>query len=250
MTLDDLFRFKRVGDPQVSPDGKQVAYVITTVDPAENRTASSIWVAPADKGEPRQLTNSGKRDRHPRWSPDGKRILFESNRSGTNQLWVIPLAGGEARQLTTISTGAGSALWSPDGKLIAFVSAVYPEFSDKPFAESNAANKKKTDEAEQNPVKAKTFTKLFYRHWDDYVGDKRQHLFVMSAAGGEPKDVTPGDRDAYPTSSTFETGDNYTFAPTAHTSSSPPCRRVRRRGAPITRSAVSLLPVGRRNGRA
>jgi dipeptidyl aminopeptidase/acylaminoacyl peptidase len=217
MTLDDLFAFKRVSDPQISPDGKLVAYVVTTVDLPGNKTSSAIWLAPADgKGEPRLFINSGKKDRHPRWSPDGKRILFESTRSGDGQLWVIDLDGGEARQLTTISTSAGNALWSPDGKLIAFVSAVYPEFSEKPYAESNAANKKKSDELEQSPVKAKTFTKLFYRHWDSYVEDKRQHLFVMpfnDGKGGEPKDVTPGDRDAYPTSSTFETGDNYTFSP-------------------------------------
>jgi dipeptidyl aminopeptidase/acylaminoacyl peptidase len=159
------------------------------------------------------LTNTTKKDRHPRWSPDGNRILFESNRSGENQLWAIDINGGEARQLTTISSEAGSGIWSPDGKWVAFVSAVYPEYSDKPFAESDTSNKKRKEEAEKNPVKAKVFTKLFFRHWDEWVEDKRQHLFVMPAAGGEPKDVTPGDRDAFPTSDTFSTGDNFTFSP-------------------------------------
>src|SRR5262245_46794477 len=102
MTIDDLFKFQRVADPQISPDGKLVAYTITTVlDVKENKTASGIWVAAADgKTPPRQLTNSGKKDRHARWSPDGKQILFESNRSGDFQLWLISLDGGEARQLT------------------------------------------------------------------------------------------------------------------------------------------------------
>src|SRR5689334_17805168 len=82
MTVEDLFKFKRVSDPQISPDGKQVVYVVGSVDMEENKIPSSLWLAPADgKGEPRQLTNApGKKDHHPRWSPDGKRVLFESNR--------------------------------------------------------------------------------------------------------------------------------------------------------------------------
>src|ERR1700745_3138541 len=96
MTLDDMFAFKRVSDPQISPDGTQVVYVITTVDLPGNKTTSNLWLAATDgKSPPRQLTNAQKKDRHPRWSPDGKRILFESNRSNNNQLWVIDLAGGE-----------------------------------------------------------------------------------------------------------------------------------------------------------
>jgi dipeptidyl aminopeptidase/acylaminoacyl peptidase len=216
MVIDDLFRFKRVADPQVSPDGTLIAYTLTTVDLAGNKSSSSIWLASTLPDKPRQLTNTTKKDGHPRWSPDGKRILFESNRSGENQLWVIELSGGEARQLTTIATEASTAIWSPDGKSIAFVSSVYPELSAKPYKESNALNKKKKDEIAKNPVKAKVFTKLFFRHWDEWVEDKRKHLFVMpfnDGKGGEPRDVTPGDRDAYPTSDTFSIGDDFTFSP-------------------------------------
>jgi dipeptidyl aminopeptidase/acylaminoacyl peptidase len=213
MTVDDLFRFRRVADPQMSPDGNTVAYVVTTVDLPGNRTTSGLWLVPTGGGSPRQLTNAGKKDRHPRWSPDGRQILFESNRSGDSQLWIIDVGGGEARQLTTVSSEAGTGIWSPDGKWIAFVSAVYPEYSDKPFAESDALNKKRKKEIADSPVKARVFGRLFYRHWDDWVEDKRQHLFVLPAAGGEPRDVTPGDRDANPTSDTFSVGDDFTFAP-------------------------------------
>jgi dipeptidyl aminopeptidase/acylaminoacyl peptidase len=221
MTLDDLFKFKRVSDPQISPDGKLVVYVVTEIDDVKtNKTHANLWLTPADgSAPPRQLTTTDKKDRRPRWRPDGKAILFESNRSGENQLWLIELGGGEAKQVTTISTEASNAIWSRDGKTIAFVSAVYPEFSEKAFRESNELNKKKLEEIKNSPVKAKVFNRLFYRHWDSYVEDKRQHLFVMDVAAhglpsvGLPRDVTPGDRDAYPTSTTFETGDNYTFSP-------------------------------------
>ncbi len=216
MQIDDLFKFKRVADPQVSPDGSLVAYQVATVDLEGNKTSTAIWVAATDgKTPPRQLTNpNGKSDKHPRWSPDGKKLLFESNRSGNQQLYVLDVAaGGEAVKITDISTEAGTGLWSPDGKHVAFVSAVYPEFSELSFAESDKKNKEKDEAADKNPVKAKVFTRLFYRHWDEYVEDKRQHLFVVTADGKDCRDVTPGDRDAYPTSTTFSVGDDFTFTP-------------------------------------
>ncbi len=219
MQIDDLFRFKRLADPQISPDGKRVVYVQGVVDLENNRSTRNLWLAstdPAQAGKPKQLTATTKSDGHPRWSPDGTHILFESSRSGTSQLWIIAVGGGEAKQLTTISSGAATGIWSRDGKQIAFVSAVWPEYSTKPFAESDVLNKKRADEIENNPVKAKTHTRLFFRHWDEYVEDKRQHLFVMSfdnGKAGTPRDVTPGDRDAYPTSTTFAVGDDFTFSP-------------------------------------
>jgi dipeptidyl aminopeptidase/acylaminoacyl peptidase len=199
LKIDDMFKFKRVAAPQISPDGKLVAYQLTTVKLDENKSTAAIWLAASDgKTPPKQLTDpNGKKDTAPRWSPDGKKILFESTRSGIPQLWLVAAEGGEPRQLTEISTGAATGMWSPDGTRIAFVSAVYPEFSEKPFAESNKLNKEKEDELEKSPVKAKVFTKLFFRHWDEYVGDKREHLFVIGADGKDCRYVTPGDRDAY-----------------------------------------------------
>src|SRR3954462_12036829 len=93
MELEDMFRLKRVSDPQISPDGKQVAYVIGEVLKDENRINTDVWVVAADGGQPRKLTNSPKHDRHPRWSPDGKWIAFESTRDGTGQIFLLPADG-------------------------------------------------------------------------------------------------------------------------------------------------------------
>ncbi len=214
MKIDDLFSYKRIADPQPSPDGEWIVYQVTTVNLESNRNSTNLWLVKADgSAAPAQLTNTIKSDRHPRWSPDGKTILFESTRSGENQLWKISIQGGEAVQITHLSTGASNAIWSPDGKKIAFVSAVYPEFSEKPFAESDKLNRDKIESIAKSPVKAKVFHQLFYRHWDEYVEEKRQHLFVMETDSTQPRDVTPGDRDAYPTSSTFSVGDDFTFSP-------------------------------------
>ncbi|MFO0966303.1 MAG: S9 family peptidase [Gemmataceae bacterium] len=221
MKVDDLFRLDRVADPQIRPDGSAVVYQVGKVDMEQNRIVSNLWLAPTKGGAPKRLTTSAKSDRHPRWSPDGKFVLFESMRTGASQVWVVPAKGGEPTQLTSLSTGASGAVWSRDGKRIAFVSSVWPEFSAKPFKESDALNKKRIDEKAKSPVQARVFTRLFFRHWDEYVEDKRQHLFVLDVAekdgaigaAGEPRDVTPGDRDANPTSSTFATGDDFTFTP-------------------------------------
>ena len=217
MELEDLFHLHRVSDPQVSPDGKTVAFVVTDPLKAENRTNSDVWLVPLAGGAPRQVTHSPRSDAHPRWSPDGKWLAFESTRDGEAQIWLLPAAGGEARKLTTLSTEASTPVWSHDGKRLAFVSAVYPEFSDKPFAESDRLNKEKLAAKANGKVKGRLFTHLLYRHWDSWVEDRRQHLFVVGlepdgTAAGDPRDVTPGDNDGTPTSDTFSFGDEFTFS--------------------------------------
>ena len=213
LELADMFKIKRVSDPVLSPDGKWIVYTITTPDLEANKNRSDLWVISVNGGTPIQLTTHPANDRKATWSPDGKWIVFESNRSVNYQLWLISSEGGEARPVTSISTGASQAVWSPDGKMIAYVSEVFPEYSDLPFAESDALNKKKLDQLERGKVKAKMITSLLYRHWDSWVDGKRVHIFVQPVDGGFPTDLTPGDLDAVPTSSTFSSGIDYAFSP-------------------------------------
>jgi dipeptidyl aminopeptidase/acylaminoacyl peptidase len=214
--VNDLFRFHRLSDPHLSPDGSRVVYVQADVIVADNGSHSSLWIVPAAGGESAPLTQMGKHNGHPRWSPDGKWIAFDSDSSGNHQVWVVPSRGGEPTRLTSLSTEASQPVWSSDGRQIAFISSVFAEFSGKPFAESDALNKGRLDARKAGKVKARISTELLYRHWDSWTDGLRQHLFVISfnaGAAGEPRDVTPGDRDAVPTSSTFDGGDEYTFAP-------------------------------------
>jgi len=125
ITERDLFDFAWVGDPQISPDGSTVAFVKVTVNAAKTNYDTSIWAVPASgSAEPRRLT-SGTRDTTPRWSPDGKYLLFvrageTPGPASAPQLYVMAMSGGEAWQATSIPRGAGGPAWSPDGKWIVF----------------------------------------------------------------------------------------------------------------------------------
>ena len=219
LQVDDMFQFRRVADPQISPDGQHVVYSVTEVSLEDNSSQSHLWLATCDgSSPPRQLTRAEKKDSHPRWSPDGKWILFQSNRSGSSQLWAIQLSGGEAIQLTDVASEASTGIWSPDGRGLAFVSAVFPEYSTQPFAESNRLHRERTQQIADDPVKARVADRLFFRHWDSYVEDKRQHIFhatfdPATGEAGEPRDITPGDRDAVPTSMTFSASHDFCFSP-------------------------------------
>jgi len=192
ITFDDLVSLHRISDPQISPDGKWVAYTVATPDKAANRTVRNIWLVAVAGGEPRQLTRSG-RDMMPRWSPDGSRLAFLSSRDGGMQIYLIALEGGEATKLTSISTGADSVMWSPDGKMLAFTSNVYPDCKD------DTCNSKRDADAEKSRVKARIYERLLYRHWDQWWDGKRSHLFVVAADGAAPRDLTPGaDYDVPP----------------------------------------------------
>ena len=184
ITFDDMIQMRRVGEAQVSPDGKWVAYSVSTPDMDANRGVSNIWVVPTDGGASLQVTQSGH-DSSPVWSPDGKRIAFLSSRSGDSQAYVLSMEGGEATPLTHLSTGADIVKWSPDGKTIAFTSGVYPDCKD------DDCNSKRDAEKEKNKVKAHVAEHLLYRHWTHWNDGKRGHLFVVAADGsGTPRDLT------------------------------------------------------------
>src|SRR4051794_1317531 len=130
LQIGDLFLIRRVSDPQISPDGKWVAYVVTSTDMAKNSRANQIYLITTAGGAPRQITAAGTNSR-PRWSPDGRKLAFVSTRDGSAQIWVLDMAnGGEATKLTSLSTGADGIAWSPDGATLLFSSDVYPDCAD------------------------------------------------------------------------------------------------------------------------
>ncbi|HYP02558.1 MAG TPA: hypothetical protein VER76_20370, partial [Pyrinomonadaceae bacterium] len=202
LTIDDLLKVRRVGDPQLSPDGRWIAYQISDPDKAANRSRTQIYLVATAGGDPVQLTTGDTSATSPRWSPDGKRIAFV--RGG--QIHTMDARGGDIKQVTTISTGASDPVWSPDGRMLAFVSDIYPDCAD------DACNRKRDKEAEEGKVKAKIIDRLLYRHWTSWKDGKRTHVFVVNADGtGAARDLTPGNFDAPPFSLGGPT--DYAFSP-------------------------------------
>ena len=186
IAFDDMIKLHRIAAPQVSRDGKWVAYAVATPDMDANRNASNIWVVATTGGGALQLTQSGH-DSSPVWSPDGKTLAFLSSRAGESQVYLLSMEGGEAHALTKLSTGADIVKWSPDGKTIAFTSSVYPDCKD------DECNKRRDEEKEKNKVKAHVAEHLLYRHWTHWNEGKRSHLFAVPSDGSAaPRDLTAG----------------------------------------------------------
>lgn len=187
LTVDRFIQMTRCGDPHIAPDGRRVAFTVSVPDVEANRNRTHIWLSNPRGGDLRQLTAGEGSDFHPRWSPDGSRIAFVSTRDGSPQIWTIPVDGGEARRVTELSTGAHDPVWSPCGRFLLFYSFVYP---DCPDDSCNAARERAKEE---DPVKARIIDGLLYRHWDTWKEGRRNHLFIVEAGGGEPRDLVPGE---------------------------------------------------------
>ncbi|HJX83204.1 MAG TPA: S9 family peptidase [Candidatus Angelobacter sp.] len=196
ITEKDIFQFNWIGDPQISPDGSRVAFVKVTVNEKKDGYDTAIWSVGLDgSGPPRRMTD-GTRDSSPRWSPDGKLLVFVRSpenpgagaagtpaRPAGAQLYMLPLGGGESWKVTDLPRGAGSPVWSPDGKWIAFTSDTSPE---------DVAKQKKSGAGERESD-VRVITRSTYRaNGAGYLDFKHsQHIWVVAAPQSSEDAVTP-----------------------------------------------------------
>jgi dipeptidyl aminopeptidase/acylaminoacyl peptidase len=188
ITPEDYLSFQFISDPRLSPDGKIVAYVVTTINQKKNRRESAVWSLTIESADPpRKLSAEGVSSSMPRWSPDGKTLAMTSARNldpttankPKVQIYLLPVrSGGEATALTNLKNGVEGYQWSPDGTRIVVVSASAPD-------EDIAAADHKSD--------VRHYTHTIYKSndsgWDD---GKRRHLWVVDVAAGEGRQITSG----------------------------------------------------------
>ncbi len=186
ITETDLLKFQWVADPQISPDGREVAYVLVTANEKEDRYDNSIWaVGTSGSAAPRRLT-AGPRDTAPRWSPDGRMLAFlrASGEKERPQIHLLPMSGGEARRLTDLPKGAGAPLWSPDGRTIAFTSTTNDEdlaqrkdARGKDPRELEAEKEKKEQDEKSKP---RIVTRAVYRFNNQGWLDPTRHSHIWT----------------------------------------------------------------------
>ncbi len=205
--IADFYRTAQVGSPCVSPDGQRIAFTVKRFDLGEDASWTEIWMMNADGSAQRQMTQGRHADTDPQFSPDGKTLLFVSDRAGASQLFVLPVDGGEARQLTEFPSGVSDPLYSPDGRFLAVSSEVFPE-----CGADAEANGKILESLEKSKLKVHVSDELLYRHWTSWRDGRATHVLLVDAASGKVlQDLTPGPFD----SPTFSLGGDrgYAFSP-------------------------------------
>ncbi len=209
LTIHDMLAMDRISDPQASPDGKRIVFVVSRTDLEANKRRTDLWLVAADGTGLRRLTSHDAGDSSPRWTTDGGSVLFLSTRSGSSQVWRIAVDGGEAQQVTSLPLDVSAFLPSPDGKTLLVAMDVFPDATVD-------GTQKRLDEATAKKSSGKIYDRLFVRHWDEWTDGRRSHLFVLPLAGGTPVDLMKG-MDADCPSKPFGGVEEIAFAPDGKT---------------------------------
>lgn len=185
ITIDDSFTLKRVGSPQISPDGKWLAYTVRSTDLKKDKGETRIWMIPTAGGEAIPMTAKGSSAGSPKWSPDGKYLSFTASRNDKkSQVWTLDRRGGEAQQLTNVKQGVSGYEWSPDGKRLVLIIK-----DPKPGDDAK-------DEKEKKKPKPWVIDRLqFKRDNVGYLDRRRNHLYVFTPGDSTPVQITSGDYD-------------------------------------------------------
>ena len=183
-----MWQMQRLGDPDISPDGRLAVVPVTRYDVDKNKGETDLWLVPTKPGKARQLTTSASSAGTPVWSPDGEMIAFVGKRGEDKQqqLYVIAVDGGEARRVTNVPTGVIAPKWFPDSRRLAFLSQVWTDLNSWPEMD------KRMNERAESKMTAKVWDRAPVSHWDHLLDDRQTHVYSISIDGGEPQPITRG----------------------------------------------------------
>jgi dipeptidyl aminopeptidase/acylaminoacyl peptidase len=217
-SVHDMVAMQRIGEPQLSPDGRRIVFVLRTTDLEGNRGRHDLWIVGTDGTGLRQLTSHEAGDTSPVWAPDGRSVWFLSTRSGASQVWRLAVDGGEARQVTHLPLDVTSFRIAPDGAHLVLSIEVFPDCVDL------ACTRARLDEQAARKSSARVWERLMVRHWDAWKDGRRSHLWVLPVGesdtareGGavQAVDVMSGmDADCPP--KPFGGSEEYAFTPDGH----------------------------------
>lgn len=188
LSAEAIWRFQRIGDPSLSPDGRLAVASVTRYVQSENKGYTDLWLFPTDGGAPRQLTADLAGDSDARFSPDGRWIAFVSKRGEDKQgqIYVIAVDGGEARRVTDVPTGAFAPRWLPDSARVAFLSRVWPDLT------AWEDQGKRLKERDESKMTARVWNSAPISYWDRWLDDRETHIYLIDRNGGTPHAVTVG----------------------------------------------------------
>ena len=195
-SISDHYQVIQVSDPQLSPDGKTIAYVTGHTDLRKNQKWSHLWIRSLNRTKARRLTKKRAIFSSPRFSPDSRRLLFlvqpmkDEEKKG-KQLGFFDLTSGTQRKLARFPGGIEDPIWSPNGKHIAFTASVYPE-----CGANISCNRKIRQATSKGPLKAYMTDELLYRHWDTWRESRYDHILLIDTQNKQLTDLTPGSLDS------------------------------------------------------
>jgi dipeptidyl aminopeptidase/acylaminoacyl peptidase len=216
-TAQDLVLLKRIADPQVSPDGRYVAFTERETDMGANKGRTGLWLLELKAGgaQPQRLTEAATGDSSPRWAGDGRTLYFLSTRSGSSQVWRLVLPVTTAQRVTDYPLDVDSFTVSPRGDALAVSMQVFPDCS------TLSCTRERLDARAKNKASARIYDRLFVRHWDSWANGTRSHLFSAhlapaGTAGATPLDVSRGF-DADIPGKPFGGDEDFAFSPDGKT---------------------------------
>ena len=186
LTVDDLLALESVGNPQVSPDGKWVAYTVSSRDMEEDKRMTQIWMVSSDGGTPIPMTSADYSASNLRWSPDNKYLSFSASKGedAKSQVWRLNRLGGEATQVTNVKQGISNFEWSPDGNRLLLI-----------IQDPKASDLTEDKDDDEKPLPHVIDRMQFKRDYVGYLDRRRRHIYVYTPGNENPTQLTFGDYD-------------------------------------------------------